>query len=167
MQYGVFPCKIHAKKLACKFLHELDHADLLHANLRVFLRWLNLLVKIHASYKCVLPYNRKYGWWHCGKMSFCVEKKTTYYTLFLTTNVMFCKSTNSLAVGWSGVSNYNTLFKMLTWMHVTCHADCCFEIRSMFWSSVHCFYRLAIDALKTWFKLKIIEKWSEGKQKIT
>ena len=37
------------KKLACKFLHELLHADFLHTNLSVLLRWLILLTKVHAS----------------------------------------------------------------------------------------------------------------------
>ena len=39
------PCK----KLMYKFLHKLLHADFLHANLSVLLRWLILLTKIHAS----------------------------------------------------------------------------------------------------------------------
>ena len=42
VQHGRFP----GKKLACKFLHEL-----FNANFRVFLRWLILLVKIHATCK--------------------------------------------------------------------------------------------------------------------
>ena len=37
------------KRLACKFLHELLHADFLLANLSVFLRWLIFLIKIRAS----------------------------------------------------------------------------------------------------------------------
>ena len=38
------------EKLPCKFLQELLHADFLHANLSVLLRWLTLPIKIQASY---------------------------------------------------------------------------------------------------------------------
>ena len=37
------------QRLVCKFLHKLLHATFLHSNLRVFLRRLILLVKIHVS----------------------------------------------------------------------------------------------------------------------
>ena len=127
------------KKLACKFLHELLHADFLHANLSVFLRWLILLTKIHAS--CMYFFTTQNvadiqcGWckirhWHCGKTSFCGERENnllytfSYYDHATIANVMFCYQ----RFPWLLTE---ALFYMSTWMHVTCH-DCCFEISSMF-----------------------------------
>ena len=87
VQHGGFP----GKKLACKFLHKL-----LHANLHVFLRWLILLVKIHATceyfFTTANMADVKLETDIVEKCLFVVRKKTTYYTLSLTTNIMFCKS---------------------------------------------------------------------------
>ena len=50
MQHGWFPHKIHSKNLHVIFTQTLYlYPAVLHANLRVFLRWLILLVKIQAS----------------------------------------------------------------------------------------------------------------------
>ena len=77
------------KKLACKFLHKpLHRADFLHANLSVFLWWLILLLKIHAS--CVYFFatanvaDVKLETNIVEKRLFAVKEKTTYYTLSLT-----------------------------------------------------------------------------------
>ena len=86
LQYGGLPWKIHAKTLRVKFLHELLHADFLHANLSVFLWWLILLTKIHAS--CVyLFYNRQCAWCkirnqHCGRTSFRGERENNLLYTF-------------------------------------------------------------------------------------
>ena len=82
------PCK----KLAYKFLHKLLHADFLHANLSVLLRWLILLTKIHAS--CVYFFTTenvadlKLETDIVEKRLFAVKEKTTCYTLSLTTNIL-------------------------------------------------------------------------------
>ena len=88
------------KKLAFKILHEVLHADFLHANLSVLLRWLILLTKIDAS--CMYFFTTKCGWCkirnqHCGKTSFRGEKENnllytfSYYNNHATiANVMFC-----------------------------------------------------------------------------
>ena len=88
MQYGGFPRKIHAIN-SCKFLHELLQADFLHANLSVFLQWMILLIKIHAS--CVYVFTTanvadiKLETNIVEKCLFVVKEKATYYTLSLTT----------------------------------------------------------------------------------
>ena len=88
VQWGI-SMKIPRKKLACKFLHELLHADFLHANLSVLLRWLILLKKIHAS--CVYFFKTenvadvKLETDIVEKCLFVVKEKTTCYTLSLTT----------------------------------------------------------------------------------
>ena len=80
------------KKLACKFLHELLHADFLHANLSVLLRCLILLTKIHAS--CVYFFTTenladvKFETDIVEKRLFAAKEKTTCYTLSLTTNML-------------------------------------------------------------------------------
>ena len=88
VQHGRFP----GKKLTCKFLHEL-----FNTNFRVFLRWLILLVKIHATceyfFTTANMADVKLETDFVEKRLFAVKKKTTYYTLSLTRNVMFCKST--------------------------------------------------------------------------
>ena len=87
LQYGRLPWKIHAKKLACKFLSELLHIDFLHANLSVFLRWLILLMTINAI--CVYFFTTtnvadvKLETNIVEKHLFAVKEKTTYYTLSL------------------------------------------------------------------------------------
>ena len=50
MQHGGFPHKIHSKNLHVIFTQTLYlYSTVLHANLRVFLWWLILLVKIQAN----------------------------------------------------------------------------------------------------------------------
>ena len=78
------------QKLACKFLHELLHADFLHVNLSVFLRWLIFLIKIHAT--CVYFFTtanvadiKLLETDIVEKRLFAVKEKTTYCTLSLTT----------------------------------------------------------------------------------
>ena len=77
------------KKLACKFLHKLLHADFLHTNVSVFWRWLILLTKIHTS--CVYVFtienvaDVKLETDIVEKRLFVVKEKTTYCTLSLTT----------------------------------------------------------------------------------
>ena len=80
MQYGVFPRKIHAKKLACKFLHKLFHANILHANLHVFTVTDFACKNTHKLH--VFLYNSKYGWSHCGKTSFRGEKENNLQYTF-------------------------------------------------------------------------------------
>ena len=82
------PCK----ELVCKFLHELLHAEFLHANLRVLLRRLILLTKIHTS--CMYFFTTenvadvKLETDIVEKRLFAVKEKTTCYTLPITTNML-------------------------------------------------------------------------------
>ena len=77
------------KKPACKFLRKLLHADFLHANLSVLLRWLILLIKVQTS--CVYFFTTenvadvKLEMDIVEKRHFTLKEKTTYYTLSVTT----------------------------------------------------------------------------------
>jgi len=81
--------KNQRKKLECTFLHQLLHAEFLQANLSVFLQSPILLIKIHASCVYFLTTANvadvKLETDIVEKRLFSVKKKTTYYTLSLTT----------------------------------------------------------------------------------
>ena len=103
VQYGRFPCKVHAKSLHVNFYRELLHAAFLHTNLRVFLHWLILLVIKTRKLRVFLYISKRQQPMMADvkletviveKHLFAVKKKTTYYTCNVATfsyykNVMF------------------------------------------------------------------------------
>ena len=146
---------IHTKstqKLPCKIFTQTPylHPDVLHANLPVFLRWLILLVKIHA--RCMYFFttanvaNAKLETDVVEKYLFTVKEKTTvlpytfsYYHRAMIANVMFCDQWFPLAVGWRAILLVNL--------------DACYLPRPLFWNkfnvlacvagartSVHCLF---------------------------
>ena len=144
------------KNLACKFLHELLHADLLHGNLSVLLWWLILLIKIHAS--CMYFFTTKYGWckiwnWHCGKRLFVVKEETTYYTLSLIM-IMLRSRTSCFVINdslgcWLKCCFTCKLGCMLLAMTVVLKWVQCFSLHSshLDFSALFCFFRLVYNTL--------------------
>ena len=104
------------KKLACKFLHKL-----LHANLSVFLRWLILLTKIHTSCVYFLTTENvadvKLETDIVEKRLFTVKEKTTYCTQSLTTIMLWWQMS---CFGWSAILHVNL--------------DACYSPRLLFWN---------------------------------
>ena len=149
MQYGVFPCKIHAKKLACKFFYASSFMQTSY-KFACIIKVTDFACKNTCKLKVFL-YNSKYGWWHLGENVFSQWKRKQLTIHFFLLHVQTSCFANQQFMWYKFLGcwlkwgfKYNTLFYMLTWMHVTCHANCCFEISSTFWTSVHCSYRLAM-----------------------